>query len=121
MKAMKYILKSEEALLFVLSLYVFHLFHFSWTWYFVFILLPDLSMLGYLANTKIGAHIYNLAHHKGLAVITFLAGMYFQISGLEFAGLILFSHSSMDRIFGYGLKFTDSFRNTHLGAIGNSK
>jgi hypothetical protein len=115
---MKYSLKSEEALLFFLSLYVFHLLTFSWNWYFVFILIPDISMLGYLVNTKIGAHAYNFAHHKGLAVIVFLVGIIFQITELQFTGLILFSHSSMDRIFGYGLKFTDSFQNTHLGKIG---
>src|SRR5690349_7401617 len=99
---MKYILRSEETLLFVLSLYVFHLLQFSWGWYFAFILVPDLSMVGYLINAKTGAYAYNFAHHKGLAVIVFLAGMYFQIPELQFAGVILFSHSSMDRIFGYG-------------------
>jgi len=118
---MKYILRSEEALLFAASLYVFHLLHFSWGWYFAFILVPDLSMLGYLVNTKTGARAYNLIHHKGLAVIVFLAGMYFQVTELQFAGVILFSHSTMDRIFGYGLKYNDSFHNTHLGFIGKSK
>lgn len=36
----------------------------------------------------------------------------------ELAGAILFAHSSLDRILGYGLKHFDSFRNTHLGTIG---
>ena len=35
-------------------------------------------------------------------------------------GLILFGHSSMDRILGYGLKYPDSFEHTHLGMIGKS-
>jgi hypothetical protein len=115
---MKYLLKSEEVLIFALSLYVFHLFHFSWTWYFVFILMPDLSMLGYLINPRIGAHAYNFVHHKGLAVIVFITGMYLMNRELQFAGITLFSHSSMDRVFGYGLKFSDDFKNTHLGKIG---
>lgn len=115
---MKYILKAEELALFALSLYVFHLLGFSWTWYFILILLPDISMLGYLVNTKVGAFSYNLAHHKGLSLIVFMAGILSQITELQFAGIILFSHSSMDRIFGYGLKFSDSFHNTHLGKIG---
>lgn len=108
----------EETLLFGLSLYAFHSAGFSWTWYLVFILAPDLSMLGYLVSPKVGAYTYNMAHHKGLAVLLFLAGIYFQNAGLHFAGIILFSHSSLDRIFGYGLKFTDGFHNTHLGKIG---
>jgi hypothetical protein len=37
---------------------------------------------------------------------------------MELAGVILFSHSSMDRMFGYGLKYTKGFAYTHLGTIG---
>jgi len=33
--------------------------------------------------------------------------------------IILFGHSSMDRIFGYGLKTNQGFKFTHLGTIGN--
>lgn len=115
---MRYILKSEEALLFILSLYLFEGLNFSWGWYFIFILAPDLSMTGYLINSKTGAYLYNIAHHKGLAILLFLTGVYFQVPYLQFAGILLFSHSSLDRIFGYGLKFTDGFQNTHLGKIG---
>ncbi|MEW6083560.1 MAG: DUF4260 family protein [Chloroflexota bacterium] len=31
----------------------------------------------------------------------------------------LLGHSSLDRVFGYGLKHKDAFQNTHLGRIGN--
>lgn len=117
---MKYILKTEELALFALSLCAIHLLGFSWTWYFILILIPDISMLGYLVNARVGAFSYNLAHHKGVSLLIFMAGVLFQIIELQFAGVILFSHSSMDRIFGYGLKFTDSFQNTHLGKIGKS-
>jgi hypothetical protein len=34
------------------------------------------------------------------------------------AGIILFAHSSMDRLFGYGLKYFTGFSDTHLGKIG---
>jgi hypothetical protein len=37
---------------------------------------------------------------------------------LEFEGLILFSHSAMDRMLGYGLKYESGFKFTHLGEIG---
>ena len=36
-------------------------------------------------------------------------------------GIILFGHASMDRVFGYGLKFGDNFHHTHLGWIGKLK
>ena len=118
---MKNILKTEEIIQFALSLILVQHFGFSWMWFFILLLAPDLSMVGYLVSTKIGAFAYNLAHHKGMAIIIFLMGMYLKIQTMQFAGIILFSHSSMDRIFGYGLKHTDSFQNTHLGIIGKSK
>ena len=37
---------------------------------------------------------------------------------LFIAGIILFGHSSMDRMFGYGLKLKEGFKYTHLGMIG---
>jgi hypothetical protein len=37
------------------------------------------------------------------------------------AGTILLGHSSLDRVLGYGLKYPDSFQNTHLGVIGRKR
>lgn len=49
---------------------------------------------------------YYLFHHKGIAILTYLAGSIFHHPVLEPAGVILFGHSSMDRMLGYGLKQT---------------
>ncbi|HYF70360.1 MAG TPA: DUF4260 domain-containing protein [Ohtaekwangia sp.] len=115
---MKTILKLEEAIMFVASLFIFQTMNLSWWWFAGFILLPDLSMVGYLFNTKAGAFLYNLFHHKGVAVIIGLAGLYLSSLPLEFTGLLLFAHACMDRTFGYGLKYENGFRFTHLGTIG---
>ena len=37
---------------------------------------------------------------------------------VQLVGIILFSHSAMDRAMGYGLKFDKGFKFTHLGEIG---
>jgi len=37
---------------------------------------------------------------------------------MQVIGIILFGHSSMDRMFGYGLKLGQGFKYTHLGIIG---
>lgn len=37
-----------------------------------------------------------------------------------FIGIVMFAHSSFDRVLGYGLKYCDNFKNTHLGAIGKT-
>ena len=39
------------------------------------------------------------------------------IPEFQLPGIILFGHASMDRIFGYGLKFSDNFKHTHLGNL----
>jgi hypothetical protein len=118
---MKNTLKLEEAMMLVLSLLFFQTQNFSWTWFAILFLAPDLGMLGYLVNSKTGAITYNTAHHKGLAILIYLAGIYFSLTALQFAGILLFAHSSFDRMLGYGLKFSDSFHHTHLGMIGKPK
>lgn len=115
---MSNLLKLEEFGQFILSIMLFNQLDYSW-WIFVLcILLPDLSMIGYLFNTKTGAWLYNIFHHKFVAIIIMILGFWLNNSLLTLAGVILFGHSSMDRMFGYGLKFNDDFKNTHLGWIG---
>ncbi len=115
---MKNLLRFEEFLLFGLSLLLFSQLDYGWGWYALWFLAPDLSMLGYLANPRVGAWTYNLIHHKGLAVAVYVVGYLLISPWLMFAGTILLGHSSLDRVFGYGLKYPDAFQNTHLGRIG---
>ncbi|WP_163393230.1 DUF4260 domain-containing protein [Flavobacterium limi] len=115
---MNIIVKLEETALFILGIYLFRFLSFEWWWFFVLILAPDLSMLGYILGNKSGAFFYNVFHHKGFAVLCYILGSYFISEDLQLAGIILFSHSAMDRIFGYGLKYEKGFRYTHLGEIG---
>jgi hypothetical protein len=93
---------------------------------------PDIGMLGYLVNARVGAVTYNLFHHKGMALLIMTAAAYSDLStvfhvrtqaelGSLVLGVVLYGHASLDRIFGYGLKFGDHFQHTHLGWIGRSK
>jgi hypothetical protein len=115
---MKSLLRSEEAFMLAASLLFFHMQNFSWMWFWILFLAPDLGMLGYLVNSKAGAISYNLFHHKGIAIVIFIIGFYYSLPQFEFAGILLFAHSSFDRMLGYGLKYHDSFNHTHLGMIG---
>ncbi|MDQ3007510.1 MAG: DUF4260 domain-containing protein [Chloroflexota bacterium] len=115
---MKNLLKLEELSLLGLSLFLFSGLDYGWGWYALLFLTPDLSMVGYLANPRLGSWTYNLIHHKGLAVVLYILGNLLSIPWLMFAGILLFGHSSFDRVFGYGLKYPDAFQNTHLGRIG---
>jgi len=115
---MKNIIKLEEMGMFLLSIYLFNQLHFSWWWFPLLLLAPDISALGYIINNKSGAILYNVFHHKGIAIVVYLAGIYLHNETIQLTGLILFAHSSMDRIFGYGLKYFEGFKFTHLGNIG---
>jgi hypothetical protein len=114
---MKNILKLEELAMLALSIVLFNQLHFAWWWFLVLFFAPDISMIGYLVNTKIGAYSYNFFHHKAVAIAVGLLGFYMHNEIYMLAGIILFGHSSFDRILGYGLKYTDSFKNTHLGSL----
>lgn len=115
---MKTLLKLEEVSMLGLGIYLFNLLDYQWWWFLVLILAPDIGMLGYVLNNKAGALTYNLFHHKGLAIFIYLIGIYLLSPLCQLVGIILFSHASMDRIFGYGLKYDKGFKYTHLGEIG---
>ena len=118
---MKNLLKLEELFLFALSVFWFSRLGYAWWGYPLLLFVPDLSMLGYLGGTRLGAFTYNLVHHKALGVGILLIGALLANPPLQLAGAILFGHSSLDRILGYGLKYTDAFQHTHLGTIGGSE
>lgn len=115
---MNTVIKLEEAMLFGLGIYLFSLLDYTWWWFPALLLVPDLSMIGYAFGNKAGAWTYNIVHHRGVAVIVYLAGIYLNNTALQLAGVILFSHSCFDRVFGYGLKYEKGFKFTHLGEIG---
>ncbi|MCI2228956.1 DUF4260 domain-containing protein [Polaribacter sp. MSW13] len=116
---MKILLKIEELMMLILSIVMFSQLSFDWWWYLVLFLSPDVSFIGYTINPKFGAICYNLLHHKGLAIMIYLVGMYLNNESIQLVGIIIFGHASFDRILGYGLKYSDSFNNTHLGKIGS--
>jgi hypothetical protein len=115
---MKNLLKLEELFLFGLSLFLFAGLNYPWWLYAVFFFVPDVSMVGYLGGPKISAMVYNFIHHKALAIGLYILGIILTNSVLQFAGLILLGHTSLDRVLGYGLKYPESFQSTHLGRIG---
>jgi len=114
-------LKIEELFMFGLGVYLFSQLPYQWWWFLVLILAPDIGMIGYLFGNKVGAFMYNLFHHKGIAIVIYLLGVYLSSPIVQLIGVILFAHSSMDRIMGYGLKYDKGFKFTHLGKIGNKK
>ncbi len=116
---MKNLTRLEELFLAILAFYLFTLLPIRWWWFFVLLLAPDISMVGYLLGPRAGAIVYDVVHHKAVSVALYILGGLLGIAWLQAAALILFAHSSLDRVLGYGLKYGDSFQHTHLGLIGH--
>jgi succinate-acetate transporter protein len=89
----------------------------SWWMFAVLCLWPDISMLGYLANAKLGASLYNLFHWEMFSLVMAAASFWHHHwQALAFA-LIWLAHIGFDRFFGYGLKYPTFFKDTHLQRV----
>ena len=93
----------------------------SWLLFFLLILAPDLSMLGYLAGPRIGALAYNLFHTLAAPLCLFAAGFLWQQELAMQIAAIWLAHIAIDRALGYGLKLSTGFQDTHLGRIGRDR
>ena len=101
---MKTLIKLEEIGLVVLAFYLFLALGYAWWWFPILFFVPDVSLLGYLVNQKLGANIYNVVHHKALAILFYLLGSFTQVAMLQLAGVVMFGHSSFDRALGFELQ-----------------
>ena len=124
---MKTLLKLEELAQLLLCLALFFLWDVPWWTYGLLLIGPDIGMLGYLVSPKVGAITYNILHHKGIALLVGITAEVLVNSApqleepLIITAVILFGHSCLDRMLGYGLKFGDHFQHTHLGWIGKAR
>ncbi len=110
----KRIIHVEGAIMFLAMLYLYGVYGFKWWVFIVFLFAPDISMLGYLANNRIGAIVYNLCHTYIVSGLAILVGLFFQVELLFVIGIIWTAHIGIDRLCGFGLKYKTAFKNTHL-------
>lgn len=113
----KILLHIEGLAVFVLSLYFYGYSQFSWLLFFVLLLAPDISMLGYVINSKIGARLYNLFHTYTIVIIIIFWGLLVENQTVLAIGLIWSAHIGMDRMIGYGLKYPTEFKDNHLNRV----
>src|SRR4051794_7481524 len=85
------------------------------------LLVPDLTMLGYLGGARLGSRLYNLAHSTPLPAALVAVGWWQDETLLVALGLVGLAHIGLDRVLGYGLKYADHFQHTHLGRVGRSR
>jgi uncharacterized membrane protein len=93
---------------------IYHSLGGDWLWAVPLFLLPDLSAIGYLAGSRVGAFTYNLAHNWLVGLAALGAGVWLDERLLMFAGAVLIGHVGVDRLLGYGLKHATGFKDTHM-------
>jgi hypothetical protein len=92
----------------------------SWLLVVPLLLLPDVSVAGYLAGHRVGAFTYNAFHNWAPGFVTLAVGTWLASEPILLVASILIMHVGMDRALGYGLKMATGFQDTHLGRIGKS-
>jgi hypothetical protein len=118
---MKRLLQAEGLALFAASLVGFSLLDLSWWMFVILFLVPDISLIAYLAGPRAGAIAYNTVHSTIGPIL--LAGVAWWL-GLDILGHVLLAmaaiwlaHIGMDRMLGLGLKYASGFKDTHLGKL----
>ncbi len=110
------LLRLEGAVELILALVLYGVHGGNWALFALLLFVPDLSALGYLASPAAGGASYNAAHTYVLPVALGVVGLASgHILPLQLA-LIWGAHIAMDRLLGYGLKYPDAFKHTHLGS-----
>jgi hypothetical protein len=113
-----WLLRVEEACLLSGAVWFYAHLHFSWWLFAVLFFTPDLFMLGYLVNPRLGSAAYNFGHARFVPLALLAAGYSSGHPAMSAVALIWFAHIAFDRVFGYGLKYPTFFKDTHLQHIG---
>ena len=108
------LLKMEDAVILFAALAAYSHFHFSWLFFAILFLAPDLSMFGYMAGPRVGAATYNLFHTLTPPLVLSVVGRSRHFPHLFALAIIWVAHIAMDRVLGYGLKYPTFFKDTHL-------
>jgi hypothetical protein len=114
------LLRVEGVVVLAAALAAYAQFGLGWGVFALWLLVPDLSLLGYLAGPRVGAVLYNAAHSYAGPVALLLLGVLAAMPGAGAGGLIWCAHIGADRALGYGLKYASGFGITHLGRIGRA-
>ncbi|AVX05217.1 hypothetical protein MXMO3_02706 [Maritalea myrionectae] len=110
----KYLLRLEGALVAGLALWAYTTYFGNWWLFAALILLPDLCLIVFLLNQKIGIRTYNVAHSYLVPAALAALGFVLAQNWLVLLAVIWTTHIGVDRLFGYGLKSEEDHKRTHL-------
>jgi hypothetical protein len=111
------LLRIEGATLLALSALLYGLNGGSWLLFVLLFLVPDVSMLGYLADGRVGAASYNLFHTYAAPGLLAALGLLAESPLVVSVALVWFAHIGFDRMVGFGLKYPTGFGTPPTNAL----
>jgi hypothetical protein len=117
LKRPSFLLRLEGLTLFTVCLLAYHHLGANLWHFFLLLLVPDLSMAGYVLNVRVGAATYNAGHTLAWPLAGIAAAWLTGTGMLIPYALIWLAHIGLDRVLGYGLKYPTHFHDTHLQRV----
>lgn len=114
-----FLLRVEGFAVLTVSFAAYHELNGNWLAFFLLFLWPDLFMVGYLVNVRVGAALYNLVHTEVGPLFLGAAAVFEQWHNALLFALIWVAHIGVDRALGFGLKYPTFFKDTHLQRAGS--
>lgn len=111
------ILHLEGAAAFLLSIFFYFNQNGHWLVFALLLFAPDLGMIGYLVNPRVGSITYNAVHIYVWPMALIVTGLLAAAPLALQLGLSWSAHIGMDRMLGYGLKYPTAFKDTHLQRV----
>src|SRR3954468_18038258 len=115
--APKILLHLEGVAVFVAACVFYREIGASWIKFAVLFLVPDLFMLGYLIDKRVGARLYNSVHTYTAPFLLWTVVYFGNQPRLLPICMIWIAHIGVDRFLGYGLKYDSDFKDTHLHRV----
>ncbi len=110
----KKIIRLEYLTVFLFLVYTYFSEKYSLLLFLLLLFVPDISIIFYKINSRIGGIVYNIIHTYTVPIILVIVDkVFFENTIILTICLIWMSHISMDRFIGYGLKY-DNFKETHI-------
>jgi hypothetical protein len=111
------LLRLEGAVVAIAALALYAHADYSWLLLAILVLAPDLSAIGFLAGPKVGTLTYNAAHTTITPIALGTIGVILPSETATAVALIWLLHIGVDRAVGYGLKYPNAFKDTHLNRV----
>ncbi|HEU4622526.1 MAG TPA: DUF4260 domain-containing protein [Burkholderiaceae bacterium] len=111
------VLRLEAVCILVAAVVCYAKFGAGWGVFTLCFFLPDISLLAYRVNSRVGTFVYNTVHSYAGPMIALVIGLAFASPVFLSVGMIWGAHIAFERMFGYGLEYSRDFEFKHLGLI----